>query len=79
MKKATLLMLGFDQRQASVYYRLDGTTKLLKGAIAALKKVRTRKGYQPLVSELLLYLGRLNCWIDLEIPWSRLAKAFRAK
>ncbi len=79
LKQATALMLEFDRRRAIVYYRLNRTAKLLGEAIEALKKVRTLKGYQALIGEVLLYIGRLNYWIDLEIPWAKLAKAFRAK
>jgi len=76
LKQAAALMLEFDKRRAIVYYRLNRTAKLLGEAIEALKKVRTVKGYQALIGEVLLYIGRLNYWIDLEIPWSKLAKAF---
>ncbi len=77
LKRITEIMLGLDQRRAVIYYHLQKTAQLLEMTMDALKRVRTVKGYQSLIGEVLLYIGKLNYWIDLEIPWSRLAKAFR--
>jgi hypothetical protein len=76
LKQAAILFLEFDRRRATVYYRLNITAKLLEKVIDAIKGVKSIKTYQTLIGELLLYIGKLNYWIDLEIPWSKLAKAF---
>ena len=77
LKKTTLVQLQFDQSRSTRYYQLGTATKVLTKTIRALPKVRSMKDYQALIGELLLYIGRLNFWIDLEIPWAKLASASR--
>jgi hypothetical protein len=79
LKKVAINQLQFDQGRATRYYRLHKTAELLGQAIEALKTVRSVSAYRALIGELLLYLGKLNYWIDLEIPWAKLAKAFRPR
>ncbi len=79
LKQAAILFLEFDRRRATVYYRLNITAKLLDKFIEALKQVKSAKTYQTLIGEFLLYIGKINYWIDLEIPWNRLAKAFKER
>ena len=79
LKKTTLVQLQFDQSRSTRYYDLKKTAKILKQTIRALPKVKSIKDYQALTGELLLYIGKENYWIDLEIPWKKLASTFTVR
>lgn len=78
LKKVTLMQLQFDQKRATIYYHLGNTAKIFTRTVEAIQEVRSTEDYRDLIGEMLLYIGKLNYWIDLEIPWNKLAITFRS-
>jgi hypothetical protein len=45
-------------------------------AKAALREVETLSEYVELTGELSLYIGRMDYWVDLLIPWAKFGEAY---
>ena len=76
LRMLAIKQLEFDHRRADIYYQLNNFAKVLLQAIEALKGIRSVEDYRRLVEELIFYIGKLNFWIDLEIPWNKLSLIF---
>ncbi|MBN2441564.1 MAG: hypothetical protein JXJ04_09455, partial [Spirochaetales bacterium] len=72
MKNITIQILKFDQRKMLVYYNLSRTSLIIEKAISAITKINGINEYKKIIKELLLFIGKINYWIDLEIPWKQL-------
>jgi len=57
-------------------YHLSDTLRVIKEAAFALDKKMNKDDYNALVEELLLYIGRLNFWIEVHIPWYEIIGTF---
>jgi len=76
IKKITEIFLRSDQSRAIRYYRMEGFAQFLKEAMEVLQKVSSIQDYKSLIEEVLIYVGRVNFWIDEQIPWSELSSYF---
>jgi len=79
IKQITIQFLTFDCRKMKIYYDLINTSLLIDKTIEALKIIKNLEEYKMLIKEFLLFLGKINYWIDLEIPWRDLADSFETK
>ena len=67
-----LLTLGVFRHR--VYYNMLNSAKLLEKSVDVLKKkVKTKSEFIEIIAALAIYLGKLNYWLDLEMPWNELA------
>lgn len=76
LKKVTTIFLVNDQSRALRYYRMEELAHYLREVIEDLNHVDSIRAYKSLIEEVLFYMGRLNFWIDKEIPWSFLSSVF---
>jgi hypothetical protein len=76
LKKVTTIFLVNDQSRALRYYRMEELAHYLREVIEGLNHVDSIRAYKSLIEEVLFYIGRLNFWIDKEIPWSFLSSVF---
>jgi hypothetical protein len=58
------------------YYHLETLHNLVNEAIAVLDEVKTKEEFITLVQALASYVGKMNYWVDLEIPWGEITKGF---
>ena len=74
---ATCNLLSFEASSFVRYYNLEDTSKLMEKTVDVLKKdVKTHKDFLEVIEALMRYLGKLNYWIDLEMPWKELADEY---
>jgi hypothetical protein len=67
-----LLSLEVDRYRVS--YNMLNAAKLVEKTVDVLKKkVKTNKEFIEVVEALMFYLGKLNYWLDLEMPWNELS------
>jgi hypothetical protein len=76
LKKITRVFFQNDQSRAIRYYRMEGYARFLEKSSEALKNADSISAYREIIEEALIYVGRINFWIDEEIPWASLASAF---
>jgi hypothetical protein len=76
MKTVTEPFLGFHAGLYGGFYQLTDTAEVVRWAQEALSEVTTLEDYAALVGELALYVGRVDYWVDLEIPWARFGQVF---
>ena len=76
LKKVTTIFLVNDQSRALRYYRMEELAHYLSEVIEDLNHVDSIRAYKSLIEGVLLYMGRLNFWIDEEIPWFSLTSVF---
>jgi hypothetical protein len=76
MKTVTESFLEFHAGLYRGFYQLTDTAEVVRWATEALSEVKTLEDYATLVGELALYLGRVDYWVDLEIPWARFGQVF---
>jgi len=69
VKAITKLVLEFYAEKFAGWYRMTDTVRLFKDAVSALGQMVDKTEYNALLEELLLYIGRLNLWIEVKIPW----------
>ena len=51
---------------------LTDTSALLKDTSELISKLETSEDLDDIIDELMLYIGRVNMWLDLLIPWDDL-------
>jgi len=74
---ATCNLLSFEGSRFARYYKLEDTTKLIEKTVDVLKKdVKTNKEFLEVIEALMSYLGKINYWLDLEMPWKELADEY---
>jgi hypothetical protein len=76
MKRITGPMLEFYAAQYGGFYQLIDTAAIVRQGEIGLRDVRTLDEYMALVGELSLYVGRMDYWVDLEIPWPQFGEVF---
>jgi len=57
-------------------WELNETIKLLDEFLSVLDEIRTINEFVDIVDEVIIYLSRLNYWIDIKIPWIEINKTF---
>ena len=76
LKVITSIFLQNDQSRAIRYYQMEGYAQFLEKSRAAVNEANSILEYRQVIEEVLIYAGRLNFWIDREIPWASLASTF---
>jgi hypothetical protein len=76
LKKITNIFLQNDQSRAIRYYQMEGYARFLEKSRQALNEAKSTLQYRHVIEEALIYVGRINFWIDEEIPWASLASTF---
>ncbi|HSB78386.1 MAG TPA: hypothetical protein VLM91_06345 [Candidatus Methylomirabilis sp.] len=76
MRAITDPLLDFYADTYGGFYRMTDTADVVRLAKAALREVRTLDEYVELTGELSLYIGRMDYWVDLLIPWAKLGEAY---
>ncbi len=76
LKIVTNIFLQNDQSRAIRYYQMEGYARFMEKSRGALHKANSILEYRQVIEEVLVYVGRINFWIDEEIPWASLASAF---
>lgn len=76
MKAITDPLLEFYADTYGGFYRMTDTAEVVRLARAALQEVKGLDEYVALTGELSLYVGRMDYWVDLLIPWARFGEAY---
>jgi hypothetical protein len=76
MKVITEGVLESFAKQYGNWFELTDTAEVVRQAKGALPEMKTLEEYAELVEELALYVGRVEHWIDLLIPWARFGEVF---
>jgi cucumopine synthase-like protein len=74
MKAITEPLLDFYADTYGGFYRMTDNAEIVCMAKVALPDVKTLAEYAELTGELSSYIGRMDYWVDLLIPWANLAK-----
>jgi hypothetical protein len=75
LKTITSIFLINDQSRALRYYRMEGYARFLEQRVETLKRSNSISEYIDVIGEILIYVGRINFWIDEQIPWPSLVSA----
>jgi hypothetical protein len=76
LRTITRTWLDLTAAKAEGWYHLSDTLRIIKEAASALDRITTKDYYNALLEELLLYIGRLNFWIEMRIPWYEIIGTF---
>jgi hypothetical protein len=76
MQRITGPLLEFYAKQYGGFYQLIDTAAIVRQGGTALRDARTLDEYATLIGELSLYIGRMDYWVDLEIPWAQFGEVF---
>lgn len=76
MKAIAAPLLEFYAGTYGGFYQMTDTAAVVRRAKAALQGVETLQEYAALTGELSLYIGRMDYWVDLLIPWARFGDVF---
>ena len=76
MKTVTEPLLEFHAGIYGGFYQLTDTAEVVRWTKGALSEVKTLEDYATLMGELALYVGRVDYWVDLEIPWAKFGQVF---
>ena len=79
MQHITEPLLEFYATQYGGFYQLIDTAAIIRQGETALRGVRTLDEYAALVGELSLYIGRMDYWVELEIPWPQFGEVFEQR
>jgi len=69
IKEITKVLLEFYASKFNGWYQMSDTANLFKEIISAIDEITDKVNFNMLLEELLLYVGRLNFWIEVKIPW----------
>ena len=76
MKAVTDPLLEFYANTYGGFYQMTDTAEVVRQAKAALREVKTLEEYAALTGELSLYIGRMDYWVDLLIPWAKFGEVY---
>jgi cucumopine synthase-like protein len=76
MKAVTDPLLDFYAGNYCGFYRMTDTAEIVRLAKVALQGVKTLDEYVELTGELSLYVGRMDYWVDLQIPWAKFGEVY---
>lgn len=63
--------------RAERYYLLFDLARITRKTIQHLENVQTAQEFLSLVEAYMLYVGKLNYWIDYEMPWDEKSRDFK--
>ena len=69
IKAITNVVLEFYAEKFDGWYHMTYTVRLFRDAVSAVGQMVDKAEYNALLEELLLYVGKLNLWIEVKIPW----------
>ena len=76
LKIITERLLEFYAKQYGGWFDLTDTAAIVHEAKAATRELKSLEEYVALAEELSLYIGRMEYWVDLLIPWAEFGEAF---
>ncbi len=76
MKAIADPMLEFYAATYGGFYQMTDTAAMVRKAKAALSDVKTLDEFVALTGELSLYIGRMDYWVDLLIPWAEFGEVY---
>jgi hypothetical protein len=76
MKAVAAPLLEFYANTYGGFYQMIDTAAVVRQAKTALEEVKTLEEYVTLTGELSLYVGRLDYWVDLLIPWAKFGEVY---
>ena len=76
MMRITEPLLEFYASQYGGFYQMSDTAAIVRQARTALREAGTLEEYMVLTGELSLYIGRMDYWVDLVIPWAKFGEAY---
>ncbi len=76
MKAITDPLLASYSATYGGFYQMTDTAEIVRQAKALLQEVGTLEEYIALTGELSLYIGRMDYWVDLLIPWAKFGEVF---
>ncbi len=76
MKAITAPLLESYATQYGGFYQMTDTAAVVRMAKAALEDVKSLGDYVALTGELSLYVGRMDYWVDLLIPWAKFGEVY---
>ena len=69
-------MLEFYAGTYGGFYQMSDTAGVVRKAKAALSEVKSLEDFVALTGELSLYIGRMDYWVDLLIPWAKFGEVY---
>jgi len=76
MKRMTDSYLALHANSLGGFFELTDTAQVLHWGQEALAQVQSLEEYVDVMSELALYLGRMEYWVDMLIPWARFGQVY---
>ena len=76
MKRITDSLLEFYANQYGGFYQMTDTADIVRQAKVGLEQVKSLEQYVELTGELSLYVGRMDYWVDLLIPWGKFGQVY---
>jgi hypothetical protein len=76
MKAIADPLLDFYAGTYGGFYQMTDTAAVVRLAKAALQDVKSLEEYVALTGELSLYIGRMDYWVDLLIPWAKFGEVY---
>lgn len=76
LKDFTSALLSHYHKKLDGWYDLKNLAAALKKSQDIMNHIKNREEYLSVLKELMLYVGRINMWIDLLIPWHEVNKIF---
>ena len=76
MKRITDPLLELYAVQYGGFYQMTDTASIVAQAKATLPDVKSLDDYVALTGELSLYVGRMDYWVDLLIPWAMFGEVY---
>lgn len=73
---ATINLISFEGSRYTRYYDMVDMPKAMDITVEALKEVKTPEEFLAVVEAFDAYIGKVNYWLDLEIPWEELQREF---
>jgi hypothetical protein len=76
MKAIVAPLLESYAAQYGGFYQMIDTAAVVRQAKEALQAAKTLEEYVALTGELSLYIGRMDYWVDLLIPWAKFGEVY---
>ncbi len=76
VKAITDPLLEFYANTYGGFYQLTDTAAIVRKGRAALSMMKSLEDFVALTGELSLYVGRMDYWVDLLIPWARFGEVY---
>ncbi len=76
LKAITDPLLEFYASTYGGFYQMTDTAAIVRKGRAALPDVKSLAEFVALAGELSLYIGRMDYWVDLLIPWAKFGETY---